>query len=122
MPRLNVQADVRARLAHALAPVEVRVSVPDPRPATLVMVTREGGHRLNALQDRAGVGILMWAPTEAEACALAERVGDLMAALPFSGGYELVEEEAMRSDPDPDTRGPRWYASYTITTHRPQEA
>lgn len=119
MPRLNVQADVRARLADVLAPIEVRVSVPDPRPATLVVVTREGGHRLNALQDRPGVGILMWAPTEAEACALAERVGDLMQALAFADGYEDVAEESMRSDPDPDTRSPRWYASYTITTHRP---
>ena len=105
MPRLNVQADVRARLAAALAPIEVRVSVPDPRPATLVVVTREGGHRLNALQDRPGV--------------LAERVGDLMQALAFADGYEDVAEESMRSDPDPDTRSPRWYASYTITTHRP---
>ncbi len=119
MPRLNVQADVRARLAVALAPVEVRVSVPDPRPARLVVVTREGGHLLNALQDRAGVGVLVWAPTEAEACDLAERVGDLMRALSFSDGYEGVAEETMRSDPDPDTRSPRWYASYTITTHRP---
>lgn len=118
MPRLNVQADVRARLAKALAPVEVRVSVPDPRPQTLVVVAREGGHRLNALQDRAGVGVLVWAPTEAKACDLMERVGDLMAALPFSAGYEVVDEETMRSDPDPATKSPRWYASYTITTHK----
>lgn len=118
MPRLNVQADVRARLAEALSPVEVRVSVPERRPKTLVVVTREGGRRLNALLDRAGVGILVWAPTEAEACELAHKAADAMAALPFAGGYDLVAEEVMRSDPDPDTKSPRWYASYTITTHK----
>lgn len=117
MSRLNVQADVRRRLADALAPVEVRVSVPDPRPKTLVVVTREGGRRLNALQDRAGVGVLVWAPTEADACELADRVADAMASLPFAAGYDAVREETMRSDPDPDSGSPRWYASYTITTH-----
>lgn len=119
--RLNVQADVRRRLAEALAPVEVRVSVPDPRPPTLVVVTREGGRRLNDLQDRAGVGVLSWAPTEAEACRLADRASDAMRALPFSGGYDLVEEESLRRDPDPNDGSPRWYGSYTVTTHHYDE-
>lgn len=115
--RLNVQGDVRRRLAAALAPVTVRVSVPDPRPPTLVVVTREGGRRLNDLQDRAGIGVLCWAPTEAEAARLADRASDALRALPFAGGYDLVTEEALRSDPDPDAGTPRWYGSYTITTH-----
>lgn len=117
MPRLNVQADIRARLAKALAPIEVRVSVPSPRPETLVVITREGGRKLNRLQDRAGVGVYIWAPTEAQACDLADRTSDLMDTLPFSSGYEVVAEEVMRSDVDPETKSPRWYASYTITTH-----
>ena len=119
MPRLNVQADVRARLAKALAPAEVRVSVPDPRPESLVVVTREGGRRLNSLQDRAGIGLLIWAPTEEKARALADAAGDAMMALRFEDGYEVVTEETMRSEPDDatDPPTPRWYASYTLTTH-----
>lgn len=119
--RLNVQADVRRRLAEALAPVEVHTTVPAKRPPTLVVVTREGGHRLNRLLDRAGMGVLCWAPTEAEAATLADRASDAMRSLPFAGGYDLVEEETLRSDPDPDTKGPRWYGSYTITTHHYEE-
>lgn len=119
MPRLNVQADVRARLAKALAPAEVRVSVPDPRPESLVVVTREGGRRLNSLQDRAGIGLLIWAPTEEKARELADAAGDTMMALRFEDGYELITEETMRSEPDDatDPPTPRWYASYTLTTH-----
>lgn len=115
--RLNVQADVRRRLEEALPGVEVRVNVPPERPDRLVVVTREGGRRLNELQDRAGVGLLCWAPTEEEACELADRASDVMASLPFSGGYDLVREESLYSDPDPNARAPRWYGSYTITTH-----
>ena len=124
MPRLNVQADVRSYLAASLDGVEVRVRVPDPRPERLVVVTREGGRRLDALRDRAGVGVLVWAPTEAECQELADEVADLMFALNgdfgFRRGYDLVEEEALYSDADTETRPdtPRWYGSYTITTHR----
>lgn len=115
--RLNVQADVRERLAESLAPIPVRVSVPNPRPATLVVVVREGGHRLNRLQDRAGLAVYTWAETEADASALADRISGLLFKLPFSAGYDLVEEESLKSDPDPDTGTPRWYGSYTLTTH-----
>lgn len=121
MPRLNVEADIRSYLEENLEGVAVRVRVPDPRPGTLVLVKRSGGRKLNVLQDRPGVDILMWAPSELACSELAERVGDLMELLPrrrFLDGYALVEEETMRSDPDPETDLPRWYASYTITTHK----
>ena len=119
MPRLDVQGDLRSRLARALDGTEVRTSVPDPRPATLVVVRREGGPRENALVDRPGVGIECWAPTEAEAYELCDRVDGVMQSLPFRGGYASVRLEAMRSDPDARTRSPRWYASYTIRTFKP---
>lgn len=121
MPRLNIQADVRAYLEENLDGVDVCVRVPDPRPTMLVVVKRSGGRKLNVLQDRPGLDVLMWAPSEAAVAELAERVGDLMERLPrtrFIDGYDLVVEETMRSDPDPETDIPRWYASYTITTHK----
>lgn len=121
MPRLNVEGAVRAYLAGAMPDVQVRVSVPGDRPSTLVVVRRNGGRRVNALVDRAGLDVLCWAPTESAACSLAERVGDLVWAL-GSGhildGIDRVEEESMRSDYDREAGSPRWYASYTLTTHK----
>lgn len=115
---LNVMGDLRERLQKALS-VSVHVKVPKDRKPPLVTVTREGGHRLNSLQDRPGVGIYCYGNSEDEAWKLADKVADFMESLPFSDGYELIEQEAMYSDPDPDTREPRWYLSYTITTHNP---
>ena len=118
MPTLDVQGDVRRRLAAALAPVDVRVSVPDPRPGELIVVTRSGGRRLDGLRDRAGVDVLCWAPTEARARELADAADEAMRSLPFSGGYALVEQEVARSDRDMDSGSPRWYLSYTVTTYK----
>lgn len=119
---LNVQADLRKRLADALSPIDVYVNVPSKRPETFVEVRREGGAIQNPLLDRPGVGIYAWAPTEAEACNLAEQVRAAIFALPFTGGYAFVEEDSVRSDPDPDSRTPRWYLSYTLTTYEPKGA
>lgn len=119
MPSLNVQADLRRRLEEALG-VPVRVAVPAQRPATFAVVRRNGGGRVNSLQDRAGVDVYSYAPTEEAAAALAARVSDFMQGLPrraFLAGYESCDEETVRSDPDGGTGGARWYASYTITTH-----
>lgn len=118
MPRLDVQADLRARLEAALG-VEVMTHVPAPRPATLVVVRREGGARRNRLIDAPGVGIDCWAPTEAEAASLADRASDVMASLEFADGYDVVREETVRSHPDVLTGSPRWYLSYSLATHVP---
>lgn len=121
MPRLNVQADLRSYLEEGLPGVPVKVAVPKEFSGELVVVRRDGGGRENALVDSAGVGIQMWADTEAEAAELAERVGDLMQAAPFVRGYARVTEESMRSDYDLYRSRPRWYASYTIKTYKPKE-
>ena len=114
MGTLNVQADIRRRLEEALAPVEVRASVPADRPRTLVVVTREGGGRDNALIDSPGVGIYCWAPTE-----LSDRAAAVVESLPFSAGYARIEKESHRSDAETETRSPRWYLSYTLKTFEP---
>lgn len=119
MGTLNVQADIRSRLEEALAPVEVRASVPADRPRTLVVVTREGGGRDNALIDSPGVGIYCWAPTEAEAAELSDRAAAVVESLPFSAGYARIEKESHRSDAETETRSPRWYLSYTLKTFEP---
>lgn len=121
MRRIDVQGRLRAVLAGALPGVEVRVRVPDPRPATLVVIRREGGAAANALVDRAGIGIQCWAATEAEAYDLAERCSRVMRRLRMADGFGPVTEESLRSDYDEVRGSPRWYGSYTVTAYAEQE-
>lgn len=119
MSRLNVQADVRRRLADALHGVTVRTSVPDEMPDELVVVRREGGRALNSTQDAPGVGIDVWAPSESRACELCERAADVVRALGFADGYERVDEEVCQTQFDTMSNRPHWYASYSLVTHNP---
>lgn len=116
---LNIQADLRSRLADALSPVEVRISVPEDRPKDLVVVRREGGREINDHLDSPGIGIWCWSSTEEKAYELAEKVSQFMRLLPFDGGYSSVSQEAMYSAPDPETETPRWYLSYSFITFDP---
>ena len=121
MPRLNVMGELRAILESALGDVSVRVNVPGERPGTVAVVRRCGGARQDALVDSPQVEVLMWAPTEAEAEDLAERVGDAMSRLPFERGFCACEELEMRTDYDYLARSPRWYALYRLKTYQPKE-
>ena len=117
MRRRDVQGQVREAIATVLPGVEVRVSVPDPRPPTLVVVRREGGYAENALVDRAGIGVQCWAPTEAGAWDLARRCAEAMLRLRFADGFCSVTEESLRSDYDTVRGSPRWYGSYTVRAY-----
>lgn len=116
---LNVQADLRSRLAKAFDGVKVAVSVPSQIPSELIVVRREGGGRLNSTQDAPGVGIDVWATSEARACELAQMVSDFMHSLSFADGYESVDEEVLCSQYDVVSKRPHWYASYSLITHKP---
>ena len=120
MAPLNVQAALRSLFADGLPGVEVRTSVPAERPATLVVVRRVDGARQDRLIDSPRVEALMWAPSEAEAETLAQRVGDLMASLPFARGFCRCEEVTMRTDYDLLARSPRWYAQWDLKTYNPE--
>lgn len=115
---LDVQADVRRRLEDALG-VPAFVRPPAESPAEFVAVQREGGAAENALVDRVGIGVYAWAATEARASALAAEARAAMRSLPFEGGYADVAEESVGTDPDPKTRRPRWYLSYTLKVFEP---
>lgn len=121
MPRLNVMGELREILEFALGDVPVRVNVPGERPGAVAVVRRCGGARQDALVDSPQVEVLMWAPTEAEAENLAERVGDAMSRLPFERGFCACEELEMRTDYDYLARSPRWYALYRLKTYQPKE-
>ncbi len=113
----NIQAIARKALAGALD-AKVGVTVPNPRPAQFVLVRREGGAlKADGHLDAAGIGVECWAATEQEAYGLAEAARAAMYALPYGEGVSHVAEEAFYSDPDPEDGAPRWYGSYTVTTH-----
>lgn len=117
---LDIQTDLRRRLAQAFPESTVKRFVPETIPSRLITVHREGGRRQNALVDSPGVGIYVWASTELETAQMADEISDFMASLAFSEGYATVSQETMYSSPDPDTDHPRWYLSYTIQTYKPK--
>ena len=124
MPRLDIQQYVLDYLDERLDGVEVRVRVPEPMPKRLVVVTRGGGGRQNGLQDRPGVHLLIYGGGEWETSRLATQVAEILDGMnrserAFLDGIDLVEEESLRSDPDTQTKPdtPRWFGSYTFTTH-----
>lgn len=119
---LDIQSDLRERLAQAFPDFVVKRFVPEKIPERLMTLHREGGRRQNDLVDAPGVGIYVWAPTELETSEYAEKIADLMTSLAFSEGYATVDMETMYSSPDPDTDHPRWYLSYTIQTYEPKGA
>lgn len=99
--------------------VTAAVSRPNPSPARVVTVRREGGGALDAHRDAPGIGIYCWGPTEEKAAALAKTVSKEMLRLPYRKiGVAKVVEEALYSAPDPESKEPRWYGSYTLTTYQ----
>lgn len=121
MPTLDVVGDLIARMNASSLGAEAFPARPKRAPARCIVVKREGGRRHNRLIDGPGVGILCYAPTESAVTELSDGVADLMDALPFSCGYALVEQEASLYSPDPETKAPRWYLSYTIKTYLTKE-
>lgn len=64
--------------AAVAAGVKVDNKVPNPRPAKLVAVRRDGGPRLDAAREAARLAVRVWATTEADATALANLVRALL--------------------------------------------
>lgn len=116
---LDIQTDLRQRLADAFPDCEVKRFTPEKIPERLITIGREGGRRRNRLIDGPGIGIYVWAESEYATSNLANNIADYMSTLAFSEGYATVEMETMYSAPDPDTEKPRWYLSYTILTYEP---
>lgn len=120
MTRMDVVADLIARIASALPEARVAAYAEGDHPAPFITVTREGGRHQDALLDRAGIGVYCWGASEMETRDLAEEVAALMETLAFADGYAAVEQVSMRSDPDPLAGCPRWYLSYTVTNFNPR--
>lgn len=117
---LDVLKDLRKKLADAFPDIEAHVKVPDPRPSRLIVIRRGGGRWQDRLIDSPGIHIECWAPSESEAQNMADKVADFMESLRFADGYADVHMESMYSDPDPMSKSPRYFISYTLKTYDPE--
>lgn len=117
---MEIQAYTRKYLSDRLG-VTARVTVPNPRPPTFLLVRREGGSMLDGHRDSAGIGVDMWAPTELEAARLARRVSAAMRDFEHEDGIARVDEELLQNSPDPDDKSPRWYGSWTVIAYATDE-
>ncbi|MDH2392314.1 hypothetical protein QCN29_26765 [Streptomyces sp. HNM0663] len=101
------------------APVAVVSRVPDPRPQQLIQVRRVGGSAAPPVRDSARLDIWTWAPTDADAMALALTVRSevwKLAGTTLLGPvcYRVQEFLAPRLADDPVTNSPRAWATYQL--------
>lgn len=121
MPKLNTEGFVRQYLASKLSNTSIYTSMPNPRPKTFVVVSRNGGSRLNRLQETVGLDVFCYAPTKAKAFELSSAVSDAMFELGRThilDGVDSVKEETCYFERDPDTQAARYYFSFTLYTHK----
>lgn len=117
----EAQSLVIGYLTEMLSDIDVKVATsrPNPSPGLMVTVRREGGGAIDSHRDSPGIGVYSWASTEAEAALLAKRVSKAMLRMPYIvDGVARVAEETLYSAPDPASKAPRWYGSYTLTTYQ----
>ncbi|MBS5865715.1 MAG: hypothetical protein KIC37_05095 [Coriobacteriaceae bacterium] len=123
MATLDIVSYLRKTI-HQRTNLRVPEIIPENLPDEFVLVSREGGHRLDALRDRPGIRIECYARTESKAKNISDIVSELLCALPrycFKDGIATVKEEIRYSDYDDKRLRSKWYASYTITTYKPKE-
>lgn len=100
--------------------VTVASAVPNPRPATLVKVTRTGGTRDGLVVDGPHVTFQCWAATAPEAHRLARTANAILHASQASlvGGewvYRVDDVGGVTEFPDPDTDYSRY--QFTVRLH-----
>jgi hypothetical protein len=87
--------------------VTVSISVPDPIPARLVVVRRDGGSRLDDVREAARLGIRVWASTDKDAHDLAAYVAGLVVASPDGQPVlraRLLSGPSSIAEPNPQRR------------------
>lgn len=109
---IDVEAAIVTHLGRVLD-VPVGTAVPNPRPASHVRITKTGGTTRTLVASNATVLVECWAPTEADAFALARRVYDALAATRRSGldGRQVFDAQLNEpvNYPDPDADPPHRY-------------
>lgn len=110
---MDSTALLRGMLESALYPVKAFVQVPASRPEKFVTIERTGG-KIDAFSDAPTFAVQAWAPTKAEAAALAAQ-----AAIAIDGWPKTAPEvadatvESLYDFADPDSRSQR----FQLTAH-----
>jgi hypothetical protein len=99
---------LRAALVAAGKTVHVGTQIPNPRPATLVKVTRTGGPKVLRVIDGAQITVDCWAADLGSAMDLAQLCRKCIEEMPGTAPVHRVEEIGGPQDlPDPVSNTPR---------------
>ena len=110
---MDSTALLRAALEASLYPVKAFVQVPASRPEKFVTVERTGGKR-DAFSDSPTFAVQAWAPTKAEAAALAEAAAMAIDSWPKTEpSVADATVESLYDFADPDSRSQR----FQLTAH-----
>lgn len=110
---MDSTALLRGMLEAYLYPVKAFVQVPASRPEKFVTVERTGG-KIDAFSDSPTFAVQAWAPTKAEAAALAAQAAIAIDSWPKTAP-EVADAtvESMYDFADPDSRSQR----FQLTVH-----
>lgn len=97
----------------------VRSRVPNPRPATFVLVRRTGGPKRNLVTDEAQITVESWAATCEDAADLAQEARAILNNLPGQsiGGvpvYRVDEASGPADLPDPLSDQARYSQTFSV--------
>nr|DAY05851.1 MAG TPA: tail completion protein [Caudoviricetes sp.] len=110
---MDSTALLRGMLTSALYPVKAFVQVPATRPEKFVTIERTGG-KIDAFSDSPTFAVQAWAPTKAEAAALAEQTAAAIDSWPKTeASVADAAVESLYDFADPDSRSQR----FQLTAH-----
>ena len=110
---MDSTALLRKMLEAYLYPVKASVQVPATRPEKFVTVERTGG-KIDAFSDSPTFAVQAWAPTKAEAAALAEQTASAIDSWPMTEpSVADATVESLYDFADPDSRSQR----FQLTAH-----
>ena len=110
---MDSTALLRKMLEAYLYPVKALVQVPATRPEKFVTVERTGG-KIDAFSDSPTFAVQAWAPTKAEAAALAEQAASAIDSWPMTEpSVADATVESLYDFADPDSRSQR----FQLTAH-----
>lgn len=110
-----LRSKLTARPESVTTGAVVTNTVPNPRPPRLVQVRRDGGPKVNAMQEVARVGVNVWAATEADCADLTRLTRAILSGAAGQGPVRRVTEISGPS-PIPDTT-PRRYFVVELLIH-----
>ena len=110
---MDSTALLREMLETYLYPVKAFVQVPATRPEKFVTIERTGG-KIDAFSDAPTFAVQAWAPTKAEAAALAEQTASAIDSWPKTEpSVADATVESLYDFADPDSRSQR----FQLTAH-----